>query len=157
MNYLFIIFTIIFTYTVLCKSKGKIEQDLKQFRTKKVIDAQTIVGIFEGENEEVTIKLYGISPPDEEKDYKYAQIMLEKLVKAHIFGVKVINIDEAGIIKGILYGKTDTLNTSLLKLGLVKWNSNEASNQINFKEIEERAKKGRMGIWKPKRPINNEL
>ena len=157
MNYLSILFIAMLACIALCNSKTKNVQELKQFISKKVVDAETIVGTFEGENEEVTIKLYGISPPKEEKDYKKVQKFIERRALGQVLGVKVISIDEAGVIKGVLYGRTDTLNTSLLKLGLATWNSKEAPNQTDFKDIEQRAKKGRLGIWKPKRDVSNEL
>ena len=122
-----------------------------------MIDAETIVGTFEGENEEVTVKLYGISPSKDEKFYNRAQKIIERRALGQVLSLKVISIDETGVIKGVLYARTDTLNTSLLKLGLATWNSNEAPNQTDFKEIEQRAKKGRIGIWKPKRSVSNEL
>lgn len=120
-----------------------------------VKDGDTITVLRNGKPTDV--RLYGIDAPEPGQDYGPRA---HELVSALAFQETVIvtvqeeERDPYGrTIAYVAFPDGRVLNEEVLKAGLAWWNKKYAPGLDRYREIEEKARKARIGLWKDDQPV----
>lgn len=124
-----------------------IPQNILQGKVVAIADGDTIT-LLTADNKQVKIRLHGIDCPEKNQDFgTKAKQFTSNLVFGKIVKVVVTDTDRYGRSVGLVIlpdGKV--LNKELLKAGLA-WHYKYYNKSQEFAELEEQAKKDKIGIW----------
>lgn len=119
----------------------------------KVADGDSFT-LLTQENKQIRVRLYGIDCPERGQDFSKvatdftANRIFQKNVK-----IEVKDTDQYGRIVGLVILPDNTiLNEELLKAGLA-WHYKHFDQSIEYAEMENKARREKIGLWSMKNPI----
>jgi micrococcal nuclease len=122
-------------------------------RVTRVKDGDTFV-VVDSLQKEHTIRLQGVDCPEKKQAYgSEATEFTTKAILGKTIVVKVVNIDKYyREVAWITYDKKYNLSRELLKVGLA-WHYREYDNSKYLRQLENKAKKLKVGLWIDINPI----
>lgn len=147
--------------TVICSLLLAINLQAQEYanlvgRIIRVIDGDTIVLLSNETNKEYTIRLKNIDAPEKNQEYgKEATAQLEQLLSnQQIYTVCTGKSDKYGrLLCSVFNSGFENINEKMVASGHAwAYGDNSKANK-KFKELEEKAKNNRYGLWQSLNPI----
>lgn len=137
--------------------------ELQKIRITSIIDGDTIRIVGSGIDDTIRVRLYGIDAPESKQLHGATSTRMLKsvLAKTNRTYMENLGTDRYGRVLGIVYyddietGERINVNEKLLRYGSA-WvypQYCEKSFCSSWKEIEEKAKASRIGLWKKDSPV----
>jgi micrococcal nuclease len=132
-------------------AQNSISDSLKSEMTLKVVqvkDGDTFVALNQY-GHKICVRLWGIDTPElKQNSGDSAQIFAEKILNQKVVRVDVVDIDRYGRLVSKVYVDSIDLNRSLLAAGWAWWYEHYNPNDDDFKNLQNQAKKMKLGLWK---------
>ncbi len=117
-----------------------------------VSDGDTITILRDGVGTKV--RLYGVDCPEKKQDFgQKAKKFTSEMVFGNNVVVEVRGRDKYGRSIGVVSVDDKFLNEELLRNGLAWWYYHFAKDQMRYKELQDLARKNKVGIWSANHPI----
>ncbi len=118
----------------------------------KVADGDTFT-VLTADKRTVKIRLYGIDAPEKNQDfYRVSRDHLASLTMHKEVKIVVINKDRYNRTVGRASVSGEDINEAMLKAGLA-WHYTEYDNNPEWANLEQRARRERLGIWSMPHPV----
>jgi endonuclease YncB( thermonuclease family) len=143
LKYICIIIFLLFINSVNAQLKGKVIA---------VKDGDTIV-VLDDSNTQHTIRIADIDCPEKSQAFgKKAKWFVSDAIFSSLVEIKIKGKDRYGRTIGYVFYKDKNLSEELLKNGLA-WHYIKYSDSPNFQELENIARKNKIGLWNLTDPI----
>ena len=150
-NVLKIVILILLVFQILC---GVVSEE---YTVKYISDGDTITVTNNKTNKKVKVRLFGIDAPEKTQEYGLeSKEYLMSLIKDKVIIVKGKTYDKYGRLLGTIYIGGMNVNEMMVQTGNAWWYKSFDSKNSKVRDLQIKAKEGKLGLWKNPNAIEPE-
>ena len=150
-NLLKIVILILLVFQISC---GVVSEE---YTVKYISDGDTITVTNNKTNKKVKVRLFGIDAPEKTQEYGLeSKEYLMSLIKDKVIIIKGKTYDKYGRLLGTIYIDGMNVNEMMVQTGNAWWYESFDSNNSKVRDLQIKAKEGKLGLWKNPNAIEPE-
>ena len=150
-NVLKIMILILLVFQISC---GVVSEE---YTVKYISDGDTITVTNNKTNKKVKVRLFGIDAPEKTQEYGLeSKEYLMSLIKDKVIIVKGKTYDKYGRLLGTIYIDGMNVNEMMVQTGNAWWYESFDSKNSKVRDLQIKAKEGKLGLWKNPNAIEPE-
>ena len=150
-NVLKIVILILLVFQISC---GVVSEE---YTVKYISDGDTITVTNNKTNKKVKVRLFGIDAPEKTQEYGLeSKEYLVSLIKDKVIIIKGKTYDKYGRLLGTIYIDGINVNEMMVQTGNAWWYESFDSKNSKVRDLQIKAKEGKLGLWKNPNAIEPE-
>ena len=129
----------------------------EEYTVKYISDGDTITVTNNKTNKKVKVRLFGIDAPEKTQEYGLeSKEYLMSLIKDKVIIIKGKTYDKYGRLLGTIYIDGMNVNEMMVQTGNAWWYESFDSKNSKVRDLQIKAKEGKLGLWKNPNAIEPE-